>query len=231
MITVGVYKLFAVPEEELNNFLSEQGLTYTLSRDYSDYLLKIDTSSLTDGQIDSVQKGLLNKFSKYIYAESDISLAKQLVKILSIRGARVSCAESFTGGKVSSLITSVSGSSKVFYEGIVAYSVEAKNKRLGVSLETLEEHKPVSSQVATEMLTGLLNSGADLAISTTGIAGPNSDDSNFPVGLCYIGVGSNSKISIFKHKLKGDRKDICKSGANLALFHAIMALRSGKYDI
>ncbi len=231
MIAIGVYKLFAVPEEELKNFLNEQGLNFTLSHDYSDYLLKIDMQDLTDAQIDNVQKGLLKNFSKYIYAENDISLAEQLVKILSIRNAKVSCAESFTGGRVSSLITSISGSSKVFYEGVVAYSPNAKNKRLGVKLETLEEFKPVSSQVATEMLSGLLDNGCDLAISTTGIAGPNSDDSNFPVGLCYIGVGSNSKVSVFKHKLKGDRKDICKCGANLALFHAVMALRSGKYDI
>ena len=231
MITVWEYKLFAVPEEELKSFLDEQNLTYTLNRDYSDYLLKIDMQNLTEMQIDNVQKGLLEKFSKYIYAESDISLSQQLVKILSIRNAKISCAESFTGGRASSLITSVSGASKVFYEGIVAYSPVAKYGRLGVKLETLEEYKPVSSQVATEMLQGLLENGCDLAISTTGIAGPNSDDSNFPVGLCYIGIGSTNKISVFKHKLKGDRKDICKSGANLALFHAIMALRSGKYDV
>ncbi|MBE5744236.1 MAG: CinA family protein [Clostridiales bacterium] len=231
MITVGVYKLFAVPEEELIKFLDEKGLTYSLSHNYSDYLLKINTEKLDDLQIDTVQKELLKNFSKYIYAESDISLQEQLVKILSIRNAKISCAESFTGGRISSMITSVSGSSKVFYEGIVAYSPDAKNKRLGVREETLEEFKPVSSQVATEMLSGLLGSETDFAISTTGIAGPNSDDSNFPVGLCYIGIGSKSKISIFKHKLKGDRKDICKSGANLALFHAVMALRSGKYDV
>lgn len=231
MIAIGVYKLFAVPEEELKTFLNEQGLTFSLTHDYSDYLLKIDMESLSDIQIDNVQKGLLKNFSKYIYAESDISLQEQLVKILSIRNVKVSTAESFTGGRVSSLITSVSGSSKVFYEGIVAYSPDAKHKRLGVKEETLEEFKPVSSQVATEMIAGLLNNGSDLAISTTGIAGPNSDDSDFPVGLCYIGIGSNSKVSVFKHKLKGDRKDICKCGANLALFHAIMALRSGKYDI
>ena len=67
----------------------------------------------------------------------------------------------------------------------------------------------------------------DLAISTTGIAGPTSDDSDFPVGLCYIGIGSKSKITVFKHKFKGNRQEVIKNGIDIALFHAIIALRSG----
>ena len=161
----------------------------------------------------------------------DQFLKEQLVKILAVRGAKISVAESFTGGGVASQITSVSGASKVFYEGIVAYSPDAKHERLGVSYEILDNFHPVSSQVASAMVQGLINSRADFGVSTTGIAGPNSDDSGYPVGLCYIGIGSASKTTVYKHKFLGSREEITRLGVETALFHAVMALRSGSFDV
>lgn len=232
MNTINVFKLFGVNEKLLSSFFEKHGVKHTITKNKNDYLLKLDFSLLTDTQIDVILKEFLLKFEKFIYAESDITLREQLVKILTVRGVKISTAESFTGGGVAHEITAVSGASKVFYEGVVAYSPESKHQRLNVSYVTLDNYKPVSSQVACEMVKGLLEGGnAQFAISTTGIAGPKSDDSDFEVGLCYIGIGSVSKIMVFKHKFKGDRQEIIKNGIDIALFHAIMALRSGNYDV
>jgi nicotinamide-nucleotide amidase len=232
MNTINVFKLFGVNEKALSSFLEESGVLFTIDKFANDYLLKLDFSSLDDIKVDEITKDFLAKFGKFVYAESDISLKEQLVKILTVRGEKISTAESFTGGGVAHEITSVSGASKVFYEGVVAYSPDSKHLRLGVSYQTLDTFKPVSSQVACEMVKGLLEvSDTDFAISTTGIAGPNSDSSDFEVGLCYIGIGSKSKITVFKHKFKGNRQEIIKNGIDIALFHAIIALRSGNYDV
>ena len=231
MNPISTFKLFGVEKPIVSAFLNENGLKFEIKDNGNDLLVKIDYASISDLTVDKVQKEFLQKFGKYVYAETDITLKEQLVKILTLRGAKLSVAESFTGGGLSSAITSVSGASKVFYEGVVAYSPESKHDRLGVSYQILDTFKPVSSQVASEMCKGLLERGCDLAISTTGIAGPKSDDSDFPVGLCYIGISSKTKITVYKHFFKGTREEITSSGISVALFHAITALRSGKFDV
>ena len=231
MNPISTYKLFGLDKEVLTTFLNDSSIDYSLDVNGNDFLLKINYQSVDASRVDEFQKEFLLNFSKYIYAETDITLANQLVKILAIRGAKISVAESFTGGGLSSAITSIPGASKVFYEGVVAYSPDAKHDRLGVSYQTLDTFKPVSSQVASEMCRGLLERGCDIAVSTTGIAGPTSDDSDFPVGLCYIGVSSKSKFTVFKHKFKGSREEITKSGIEVALFHAVSALRKGNFDV
>ena len=226
-----VYKFFLVNVKELKDFYSLNGVKANFTVISNDVKVEFSLNGFKDTEKDRFFKELLDKFSEYIYAEKDLSLKEQLVNVLKIRNLKLGVAESFTGGSLASAITSVSGSSAVFYEGVVAYNENAKNKRLGVSQKSLQDYKPVSGQVAYEMCLGLLKGECDLAISTTGIAGPKSDDSGYPVGLIYIGVGSLKKISVFKYQLTGSRKDICKSGVDYALFNAIMALRSNDYDV
>ncbi len=150
---------------------------------------------------------------------------KVLVSLLKEKGVTISVAESFTGGNVSAKITSVSGASAVFYEGIVAYNENAKNLRLGVCKRSFKNFKPVSYQVAGEMAYGLVKGGnAQIGISTTGIAGPNSDDSNFPVGLCFIGVSYNGKTTAYKFNFSGDRAEVVNKGVLTALNLAIQTL-------
>ncbi len=231
MINLNTFKLYGVPKKDLESFVAENEVVSTISSVCNDYLVKFDFSSLSSQKIDQIIKDFLQKFSKHIYAESDISLVEQLIKILTLRKATVSVAESFTGGGISSLITSVSGASKVFLEGIIAYSNKAKTERLGVSEKTISTCYPVSSEVASEMCSGLLKHGASLAISTTGIAGPLSDESGYPVGLCYIAIASKTKLKVYKHKFSGSREEITKTGVSTAIFHAVMALRSGSFDV
>lgn len=226
------YKLFGASREELENFLTKNNIKGTVELKEDGILVKIFQNSNTCEEFDKINKQFILTFNEYIYAEEDINLANQLVKILTVRQEKISVAESFTGGNIAGAITAISGASKVFYEGIVAYSNEAKISRLKVKEYTIDTFKPVSPQVAYEMACGLvMNSPVDLAISTTGIAGPNSDDSNFPVGLCYIGVGTQKKVNCYKYLFKGSRQEIVVQGVKTALFLGIKALRNSYFNI
>ena len=109
----------------------------------------------------------------------------------------MACAESCTGGLIAKRITDVSGSSSVFNCGIVSYSNDIKEKVLGVKRETLKEFGAVSEQTVREMVKGVLAvSGADIAVSVSGIAGPNSDNTNKPVGLIYLAVSDGEKTIV-----------------------------------
>ena len=106
-----------------------------------------------------------------------MTLEEKLVKLLTEKGLVLSCAESCTGGLISKRITDVSGSSAVFNCGVVSYSNEIKEKVLGVKHETLVEFGAVSEQTVREMVSGVLKvSDSDIAVAVSGIAGPNSDN-------------------------------------------------------
>ena len=117
--------------------------------------------------------------------------------------------------------------SEVLYEGICAYSNEAKRMRLKVSEQTLKQFGAVSEKTAYEMCEGLLNTfNCEVAISTTGIAGPASDGTDKPVGLAYIGIGTRGTgIKVFKFNYTGDRESITKTAINDALFLAYQAAK------
>jgi len=114
-------------------------------------------------------------------------LAQDVVKLLCENNLRVSTAESCTGGLLSGAVVSVSGSSRVFDLGICAYANEIKQRYLGVSAETLKNHGAVSAECAAEMARGACKvSGAEVGISTTGIAGPEGGSAEKPVGTVFI---------------------------------------------
>ena len=151
----------------------------------------------------------------------------ELISILKSKGLTISTAESFTGGSIASKLTSVSGASSVFYEGIVAYNENAKAKRLGVTVDTIKRCHPVSYEVALEMAKGLIESkNCQIGISTTGIAGPNSDESGFPVGLCYVGIAYKDNVTVYKFNLQGSRQEIVEKGSNLAINLAINTIKN-----
>ena len=126
-------------------------------------------------------------------------LEEKVVTLLREKNLVLSCAESCTGGLISKRITDVSGSSAVFNCSIVSYSNEIKEKVLNVKSETLKEFGAVSEQTVREMVKGVLDiSGADIAVSVSGIAGPNSDNTDKPVGLIYIAVSDGVKTVVKK---------------------------------
>ena len=124
---------------------------------------------------------------------------KKLVYKLIKNKIKVACAESCTGGMLSSSITSVSGSSKIFNVGLVTYSNQAKIKLLKIPKKIIEKHGAVSMQCCLSMVSNLKKiSKADICISITGIAGPKGGTKEKPVGLVYIGIKKGNKIKINK---------------------------------
>ena len=150
-----------------------------------------------------------------------MKLEEKVVALLREKNLIMACAESCTGGLISKRITDVSGSSAVFNCGIVSYSNEIKEKILGVKSKTLEQFGAVSEQTVREMVQGVLKiSGADLAVSVSGIAGPNSDNTNKPVGLIYLAV-SDGKETVVKELNNSFSDDIRNSNRTSASDEAL----------
>ena len=132
----------------------------------------------------------------------------KLVEELKKKKLVLTTAESCTGGLISSVIVNISGASSVFKQGFVTYCDKAKEDLLGVRHETMDKYKAVSSEVASEMATGAKEvSGADVAVSVTGVAGPSMEDGK-PVGLVYIGCAYKDKVEVREFNFDGDRKTI-----------------------
>ena len=144
--------------------------------------------------------------------------AVRLVKALKAAGKTVATAESCTGGLIGKRITDVSGSSGVYPGGVISYSCEIKRRVLGVDAAVLETVGPVCETVAAQMAEGVRTlMGSDFGISSTGVAGPNSDDFNNPVGLVYIGLTDGDHTRVVSLHLTGDRESIRVQAAERAL--------------
>ena len=137
------------------------------------------------------------------------NLKQKLYTVLHDKNLTLSTAESCTGGMMGACLTSIPGISDHYGYGFVTYSNDAKQKLLGVNEDTLLKYGAVSSNVALEMAEGALKvSGADSAVSATGIAGPGGGTSLKPVGLVYIGLASKNKRHFKKLNLSGDRDTV-----------------------
>ena len=189
--------------------------------DFKVELLFDDTSDYK-----AIMRFLIQELKENIYAEFDTTLSERVFDLLKLKKLRLSVAESFTAGRVVSSIISNSGASEFVNEGIVAYSNQSKITRLDVSKGDLIKNGAVSSVVAYRMAVGLLKTGeCDVAVSTTGIAGPNSDNTEKPVGLCYIAVGMKDGVHTYKYNLSGSREEITETAKNTALFLTIKKLK------
>ena len=147
------------------------------------------------------------------------NLSLKIVKLLTSKGLTVSFAESCTGGLLSSSITSISGSSKVFNMGLVTYSNNAKVKLLKVPKKTINKYGAVSYETCLSMVKNLSKiSESNISISITGVAGPNGGTKEKPIGLVYIGLKKGRK-TIIKKNLFNSKKRILiqKATVNQAL--------------
>ena len=126
-----------------------------------------------------------------------MNINEALVAVLAQKGLKIATAESCTGGLLAKLITDVSGASAVFDYGIVSYANEIKWGQLGVKRETVETYGAVSEQTEREMAQcAAKNAGANIGLSTTGIAGPTGGTAEKPNGTCYIGVYFNGETTV-----------------------------------
>lgn len=168
--------------------------------------------------IEKVENEIKNRVGEYIYGYDNTTLEDEVAKLLVEKNMTISVSESCTGGMVSSRLINYPGISKIFLEGCVTYSNEAKIKRLGVKKETLEKFGAVSEETAIEMAMGIANSlNSNIGLSTTGIAGPGGGTNEKPVGLVYIGLYINGKITVKKLNLVGSREKIRMRATSEAL--------------
>tara|TARA_Y100000741_G_C17908690_1_gene418422 strand:- start:5 stop:478 length:474 start_codon:yes stop_codon:yes gene_type:complete len=147
------------------------------------------------------------------------NLSQKLVKLLSKKKLKISFAESCTGGLLSSSITSISGSSKVFTVGFVTYSNQAKINILKVPKRIILKNGAVSYETCISMVKNLNKiSKTNISVSVTGIAGPKGGTKQKPVGLVYIGIKKGSKILVKKYLFRNKKRNsIQKASVNKVL--------------
>jgi len=146
------------------------------------------------------------------------SLSADIGKALRSRKKKLAIAESCTGGYLSHLITSVSGSSDYFMGGIIAYDNQIKIKELGVRTYTLKKYGAVSAECAGEMAIGITKRmKTDLALAVTGIAGPTGGVKGKPVGTVYIAFVAKNELLVERFSFKGNRKRVIEQSAHKAL--------------
>ena len=134
-------------------------------------------------------------------------LAQKIVSLLKKKRFKISFAESCTGGLLSSLITSISGSSKVFTLGLVTYSNQSKINTLKVPKKTIRKYGAVSYETCLSMVKNLNKiNKTNISLSITGIAGPNGGSKKKPVGLVYIGIKKGSKTLVKKYLFKNKKR-------------------------
>ena len=146
-------------------------------------------------------------------------ISQKIVRLLGKKKFKISFAESCTGGLLSSAITSISGSSKVFTLGLVTYSNQSKINTLKVPKNTIRKYGAVSYETCLSMVKNLNKiSKTNISVSITGVAGPNGGTKQKPVGLVYIGIKKNKKTLIKKYLFKNKKRiAIQKSTVNKAL--------------
>lgn len=147
-----------------------------------------------------------------------MTVSEKLVALLKAQGLTCATAESCTGGGVGSAITAVAGSSAVFAGGVISYSNDVKRNVLGVKAETLSTVGAVSSETAAQMADGVRRLlKVDLAVSVTGIAGPDGGCAEKPVGLVWFGLATKTGVRTEKAIFRGDRARVREQ----AVVHAL----------
>ena len=170
-----------------------------------------------------------NLLGDAVYDEDVAGLEETVVRTLREKGLTISTAESCTGGLIAQRLTSVSGSSEVFGYGFVTYWAEAKAKLVGVDPAAIEQYNVVSAPVAAQMAAGALEaSGADIALSVTGIAGPTGGDEVRPVGTVYLGAARGETVYLKKIRVSRPERAIVRARAAQAALELGLRLAQGK---
>lgn len=183
-------------------------------------------SSVEEGKIlvKPMVEELSKRFQNYIYTtKEEESLEDVVVKLLAQNKLTLALAESCTGGLLAGRIVNVAGASSVLGEGFITYSNEAKQKYLGVNVQTLKNFGAVSVETAIEMANGVAKTaGSSASLAITGIAGPEGGTEEKPVGLVYVACYLKGKVTVEELRLKGNRQKI----RNSTVIYALNLLRN-----
>lgn len=187
---------------------------------YCAHIGEVDLRMIGDeAAIEEGRKIALERFKSYLISDDGSSMEKTVVRLLKERGMKFATAESCTGGLISNRITNVPGASEVLTHGFITYANEAKIGMLGVSPQSIETHGAVSEVVARAMAEGALRvSGADIAVSVTGIAGPGGGTDEKPVGTAWLAVAvKGGETEAFRIYHPRNRKDFKLAVSQAAL--------------
>lgn len=221
-------KAFDVDAEVLDEVraASTDGVSVEIREEFRDFSIVVVNYTADEVAFNGVVTRLKKLLGRSLYSEDGEALEEVLVRELRSAGKTFSVAESFTGGLISARVVNVGGASEVFYEGLVTYGSSAKIRRLHVKVQTIESCGIVSKDVVLEMAQGLLaNRITDYAVSTTGCAGPDSDEFDTPVGLCYVAIACADGALVLELMIDGDRSYVRNTATNFALYNFIGVIR------
>ncbi len=216
----------AEAEAKIKHLTSSENPTVAPYVNPGELTLRISARAKTAEETASLTAPFKNEiyeiFGDNIYGEGlSYSLPECVLSLLSERNLTLATAESCTGGMIASAITDLPGSSKIFLEGAVTYANSAKINSLGVSEETLKKHGAVSKETVLQMAKGVREkSGADIGVSTSGIAGPTGGTEDKPVGTVYIAISTAKYEKAIRLFIPGMR-DRVRNSAALNVFNLI----------
>jgi nicotinamide-nucleotide amidase len=186
-----------------------------------------DAAAELDARARAAADALAAELAPHVYSRDEGRLELLVARELAARGAKVAVAESCTGGLLAGALTSVPGISASFERGWIVYANAAKTSELGVPAELIAKHGAVSAEVAEALASGAAaRAGAQLALSTTGIAGPSEGSAEKPVGTVWFGVHwrGTTRTQLLRFP-PGDRERVRRCATNAALHLALTALR------
>lgn len=225
--TVKCFGIKREAEALLDKLKETHAFTYTISENNCDLTVSFAFETTSEADIRAIKRDAALMLKDMYYADGSASLSETLFTLLKLSGKTISVAESFTGGRVTAEIVKNAGVSAYFCEGIVAYSNESKKNRLAVPERIIAEDGAVSAKTAYRMAAGLYKTAnPDVVVATTGLAGPDGDGSNTPVGRCFIAAGTKGGIHVYKFDFTGDREEITLKGVNAALFFAVKTIKN-----
>ena len=179
---------------------------------------KADTPQEAQKLIEPDARFIYEKLGELIFGEDDVELHHAVARRLIEQKVTISTAESCTGGMLGQFLTETPGISSVYQGGFVTYSNQLKEQLLGVPKEIIEKYGAVSEECAAAMARGCREkTQSDIAVSITGIAGPDGGTAEKPVGLVYVGLASAAEVKVRFFKWGNDRKSTRVRAAKMAL--------------
>ncbi len=222
-----LYRIFGLPETEVNQKVQHlEGDSSLIRLGYYPVFPEVHLSLTALGASEDESNSLFQVFDRrikkalgdYIYGVGDETMAIKIGEMLNEKKLKLAVAESCTGGLIAHTITTVPGSSNYFLGGVAAYSNQFKEDILGVEPNILANHGAVSAETVMAMAHGMRQiSGADITISTTGIAGPGGGSKEKPLGTVYFGLDVQGDCRHFLHHFSGTRANIQTIATQTAL--------------
>ncbi|ADL54002.1 competence/damage-inducible protein A [Clostridium cellulovorans] len=212
-----VLRVYGLPEAQaadtLDELLDNSNPTVAPYAKEHEITFRVTASANNEEEAIKIMQPIIDtikdRLGQFVYGEDEDTLESVVAKILVERNLTLATAESCTGGLLAGTFINYPGISKVFKEGFITYSNEAKEETLGVNKELLEKYGAVSEEVAREMAKKVAEkAGVNIGLSTTGIAGPDGGTDEKPVGLVYIGCCINGEVKVKKLNLNGDRQKV-----------------------